>query len=198
MITKERLKLLSPTAPTVLLDALAPILDKPMAAISLLKRAHFMAQICHESDMFRRLQENGNYSPERIKVIFPKFAARAKELAHNPEKLFNAVYANRYGNGDEASGDGYRYSGKGLIQLTFKSNYKEIGDALGVDLVGHPESACELKNAVNIALHFFNKRNIWPACELDDVAKVTKLINGGNNGEIERRALTEKAKTIFV
>lgn len=165
---------------------------------TILRRAHFIAQIAHESGGFKRMVENLNYSAMRIGEVWPRLAPRAHELAHRPEALANAAYANRLGNGDEASGDGWRYRGRGLVQLTGRENYRTMGMALGLELSANPNQAAEPEIAVRIALTFWRSRNCNDPADMDDVDAVTRLINGGTHGLAERRALTEKAKRIFV
>lgn len=164
---------------------------------TLLRRSHFVAQIAHESSGFKRMIESLNYSAARIAQVFPKLKERAAELAHNPEGLGNAAYTNRLGNGDEASGDGFRYRGRGLIQLTGRDNYRAAGVALGLEMIGNASQAAEPEIAVKVALWFWQTRQCNLPADLDDVEMVTHRINGGINGLAERRALTERAKTIF-
>jgi putative chitinase len=201
MFTAERLRQLA-EAPAVLAMALAPHLDKSageFGVTNLMRRAHFIAQACHESGRFARLTENMNYSAMRIPAIWPRLAPRAEELAHRPEALANAAYANREGNGPEESGDGWRYRGRGLIQLTFRNNYRARGLALGLDLEAEPNLAAEPEIAVKSALSFWRDEGCNEIADLDDVGAVTKKINGpAALGLKERRELTERAKTIFV
>ena len=200
IFTAARLRDLCPQPDNPLLPrfALALEAEAPGSGVeTLLRRAHFMAQIAHESGGFKRLTENLNYSPARIAEIFPKLAARADELAYQPEKLGNAAYAGKIGNGDEASGDGWRYRGRGLIQLTGRDNYRAAGIALGLEFIGNPGQAAEPEIAVRAALWFWDKRQCNLAADLDDVELVTKRINGGLHGLANRRRLTDDAKTIF-
>lgn len=200
VFTPDRLRDLCPQPGSDRIDILADTLtDKAddFGLTSTLRRAHFIAQIAHESSGFKRLTENLNYSAQRIGEVWPRLKPRAKDLAYQPEKLGNAAYADRMGNGDEASGDGYRFSGRGFIQLTGRDNYREVGVALGTDLIGSPKKAAEPGTAALIALHFWQSRGCNDAADLDDVAKVTRLINGGLVGFEERQRLTREAKRIF-
>ncbi len=163
-----------------------------------LRRAHFIAQVAHESAGFTRLKESLNYSALRIAAVWPKLASRAHALEHRPEALANAAYAGRFGNGDEASGDGWRFRGRGLIMLTFRANYRERGESIGVNLVGDPDKAADPGLAAEIALDYWKSKKCNDAADRDDVEKVTRLINGGTNGLEDRRTLTAKAKGIFV
>jgi len=198
--TTDRLRELCPQPITGSLEALAAALDEHADSVgvnTLLRRAHFTGQMAHESGGFRRFVENLNYSAVRIGEVWPRLAARAHELANNPEKLGNAAYCDRMGNGNEASGDGWRYRGRGLTMLTGKSNYAAAGNALGIDLITNPQRAADPGDAARIALWFWGSRKCNDAADLDDVEKVTRLINGGAVGLEERRRLTREAKRIF-
>lgn len=201
IITSDRLKALAVGHPATLAEDVAPYLAKHAASFGIttpLRCAHLVAQLCYESAYLGRLSENLNYSAERIREIFPKFASRAEELAHRPEGLANAVYANRFGNRDEVSGDGHRYRGRGLIMVTFRDNYREIGVALGTDMIGSPNLLMDPEWAARAALVYWSRHGCNDPADLDDVAGVTKIINGGAHGLTERRALTDAAKAIFV
>lgn len=156
-----------------------------------LRLCHFLAQICCESDFFCRLEEALNYTAPRIAAVWPRLADRADKLAGKPEALANAAYANKNGNGDEASGDGYRYRGRGLLQITGKANYAEAG------FVAHPEMLSTAKASVASAISFWDKHKCNAAADRDDVVAVTKIINGGANGLADRKVLTMRAKLIF-
>lgn len=132
-----------------------------------LRIAHFLAQTCHESAGFRTTEE---------------FASGQN-------------YENRADLGNVHPGDGPRYKGRGLIQLTGRANYRSLGEILDLNLEGDPELAAEPVLSLTIACEFWKKKDVNAACDLDDVVLVTKLINGGKNGLPERRALTSKAKT---
>lgn len=201
IFTSARLRDLVPQPPSGTLDTLADALEDqaPKFAVStLLRRAHFMGQIAHESGGFRRFVENLNYSAHRIEAVWPRLRPRAAALANKPEALGNAAYADRMGNGNEAGGDGYRYRGRGLIQLTGRNNYRDAGGALGIDLLGSPQRAAEPMDAVKIALWFWASKRCNAPADQDDVEEVTRRINGGLNGLAERRTLTEAAKAIFL
>lgn len=200
-ITAARIYALCPRATPATVDAIAHELDADAAAFgvtSLLRRAHLMAQLAHESGGFTRMLENLNYSEPRIGQVWPRLAPRAHELAHNPQKLGDAAYAGRFGNGNEHSGDGFRFRGRGLIQLTFKDNYRERGHAIGLDLVSHPDLAAEPHTASKLALSFWQHAGCNALADADDVEGVTRKINGGTNGLAERKELTLKAKGIFL
>jgi putative chitinase len=202
VITTEKLKAFAPSARDDLLAPLAAAFESrlPAAGIdTLLRRAHFLAQVAVESGGFHRLEENLHYSAGRIAAVWPRLTGRAAALAGNPEALANAAYAGRNGNRDEASADGWRYRGRGLIQLTGRANYLAAGDALGIPLIDYPDTAAEPETAVCIALWFWNARHCNGPADHDDADAVTRLINGpGMAAAAERRALVAKAKTIFV
>lgn len=164
-----------------------------------LRRAYFMGQVAHESAGFTRLEENLHYSAARIKAVWPRLAPRADALAQNPEALANAAYGGRLGNDDAATGDGWRYRGRGFIMLTGRDNYSFFGAAAGHDLLKNPEDAATPAIAARLALAFWRARNCNPVADLDDIEAVTRRINGVALEGIDlRRALTAKAKTIFL
>ena len=150
--------------------------------------AAIMAQTSHESMHFKIMQENLNYSASGLTSIFGKYfnPETAAQYAKQPEKIANKVYANRMGNGPEESGDGYKYRGRGFIQLTGKSNYTAAGQSLGIDLVGNPDLAADPKNAANIAIWFF-KKNIKRITNWADTLQITKVVNGGTIGLADRQ-----------
>lgn len=154
--------------------------------------AQFMAQLDHESGHFTRVEENLRYSAKRLRQIFPKYyktdaEAQADEM--QPQKIANRVYANRMGNGPPESGDGYKYRGRGLIQLTGKDNYKRFGSMVGMDLVGNPDMAGSLSTAADIAAAFYKKNVMDRGIPAEDTKKVTKAINGGSIGLSDRESL---------
>ena len=157
-----------------------------------LRLAHFLAQCSHESGNFKLVRENLNYSAEGLRKIFNKYFptdAIAQQYARQPQKIANRVYASRMGNGNEASGDGYKYSGKGYIQLTGKDNYKAFSDFIGEDCVANPELVAT-KYPLTSAGFFFNRNKLWAICDkgnsTDIVTLVTKRVNGGTIGLDDR------------
>lgn len=153
--------------------------------------AMFLAQIGHESGGLSVVQENLNYRAERLTVVFPKYFKdiSAAGYAHNPEKIANRVYANRMGNGDEDSGDGYRYRGRGLIQLTGYNNYASFAADMGIDIDEAVEYLSTPEGAAMSAGWYWNKTNLNQWADSLDVITVTKKINGGTNGLAEREHL---------
>jgi len=144
MITLSQLQQIMPRAGQRA-EAFLDRLNDAMEEFSIdtpLRQAAFLSQAAHESNQLASLTENLNYSAVRLRQVWPTRFQNdevAAAYANNPQKLASKVYASRMGNGDEASGDGYRYCGRGIFQLTGKDNYERCGTALGIDLVAHPE-----------------------------------------------------------
>jgi len=161
--------------------------------------AMFLAQVGHESGGLRTIKENLNYSADRLKVIFPKYfrGVDPSGYARNPEKIANLVYANRMGNGNEASGDGYRYCGRGLIQLTGKSNYQAFAQDMGWTLEDATAWLAEPEGACWSAGWFWDSRELNQWADKGDVLTVTKKINGGTIGLEDRKSHYEAALEIF-
>ncbi|QNA91172.1 glycoside hydrolase family 19 protein [Massilia sp. Dwa41.01b] len=194
-----------------------------------MRLAHFLAQIGHESS-FRASEENGHYSAARMHEVFgcrggaagydrarddcrlgldgqparlrPKLWLEQDSYAGNPARLLSYVYANRLGNGDEESGDGYRYRGRGLIQLTGKANYQAFTQAHNArdsgdprDFVADPDLLLsELKYAIESAFHYWETRKVNALADLDDLEGVTRAVNGGLNGLDDRGARLARIK----
>jgi putative chitinase len=160
-----------------------------------LRIAHFMAQIQHESN-FKAIGENLSYSKDGLLRTFGKYftenieaepqKAHANQYARQPMMIANRVYANRMGNGNEQSGEGWKYRGRGFIQVTGKSNYIELSRKTGIDFVNNPDLLLTEANALISALWFWNSRNLNALSDKDDVRGITQSINGGNNGLAER------------
>ena len=151
--------------------------------------AAFIAQCAHESGGFRFLKENLNYKAESLMKTFPKYFSdkdTANAYAKQPAKIANRVYANRMGNGDEASGDGFKYCGRGLIQLTGKSNYSWFAASLEIS----PEEASAyletFEGAAQSACWFWESNNLNVEADAGDIKKMTKKINGGYIGLDDR------------
>lgn len=156
-----------------------------------LRLAHLLAQASHESGHFKSVTENLNYSADGLKKIFPKyFPGNLNEsYARNPQKIANKVYSSRMGNGDEASGDGFRYRGRGFLQTTGKSNYAEFNKIVDDDVIANPDLVAT-KYALASAAFFFQKNNLWSICDKgasdEIVTLVSKRVNGGTIGISER------------
>jgi putative chitinase len=156
-----------------------------------LRLAHFLAQCGHESGGFKATQENLNYSADGLKKIFPKYfpGTLSEGYARNPQKIASKVYASRMGNGDEASGEGYKFRGRGYIQLTGKANYQGFTKFIGEDCIANPDLVAT-KYPLASAAYFFNSNKLWEICDrgADEatVTSVTKRVNGGVIGLSDR------------
>jgi putative chitinase len=157
-----------------------------------LRLAHFLAQCGHESGGFRVTQENLNYSAKGLMGIFKKYfptEAIANQYQRNPQKIANKVYANRMSNGDEASGDGFKFRGRGYIQLTGRDNYTQFGKAIGEDIAGNPDSVSS-KYALLSAAWFWSKNGLNKLADGGatdaTVTSITKRVNGGTIGLPDR------------
>jgi putative chitinase len=160
--------------------------------------AHFFAQIAHETGNFKLFEENLNYSAKGLIKTFPKYFKNdllAKSYERKPEKIANKVYANRMGNGNEASLDGWKYRGRGFIQLTGRNGYANFAEYVqNFDIVNNPDLVVE-QYALASALYYFHNNNIWDKCKKVDntsILAVTKAINGGTNGLQDRIEKTYK------
>jgi putative chitinase len=168
-----------------------------------LRLAHFLAQCGHESGNFKVFNENLNYSAQGLRKIFGKYFptdALAKQYERQPQKIANKVYANRMGNGDEASGEGFKFRGRGFIQLTGKSNYSAFSKFIGEDVVANPDLIAT-KYPLSSAGFFFDSNKLWALCDLgateDAVTKVTKRVNGGTHGLDDRIAKFKKFSSLL-
>ena len=156
-----------------------------------LRLAHFLSQCAHESGNFKFIKENLNYSESALNSIFGKYFkdTPASEYARNPEKIASRVYANRMGNGTEESKEGWKFRGRGYIQLTGKNNYSEFSKFIGEDCVENPDLVSD-KYPLASAAFFFEKNNLWTICDMgsseDVVTKLTKRVNGGTHGLEDR------------
>ncbi|CAA7615682.1 glycoside hydrolase family 19 protein [Magnetospirillum sp. UT-4] len=155
-----------------------------------LRLAAFLAQIAHESGQFRGLVENLNYSAEALLRVFPRHfdATQATAYARQPGRIAARAYANRMGNGDETSGDGWRYRGRGLIQVTGHDNYAACGAALGLDLIAQPELLEQPGAAARSAGWFWHKSGLNRQADARDIETITRRINGGLTGLQDRKA----------
>ena len=175
-------------------DTLDELLEE-YAINTRLRAAHFLAQVLHESARMARVTENLNYSKTGLRKVFRKYftEAQAEQYHRKPEKIANRVYANRIGNGDEASGDGWRYRGRGLMQLTGKANYENFAKWLGEDVVSEPDRVAT-EYPVHCAVYYWAKNDLNALADRDDVVAITKRINGGVNGLEDRVELLDLAK----
>jgi putative chitinase len=162
------------------------------------RQACFIGQTMHESGGYKFLRENLNYSARSLMNTWPsRFPDidTAEKYERNPEKIANKVYGGRMGNTEE--GDGAKYIGRGLIQLTGKENYKNCSDAIGVDLVANPDLLSDPQYAALSAGWFWNKRNLNASADLMDIVGMTKKINGGVIGLEDRKAKINKVLDIL-
>lgn len=164
------------------------------------QQAMFIGQCSHECGNFRLLEENLNYRAETLMKLWPKrFPSLefAKQYEKNPKKIANSVYANRMGNRDEASGDGYRFRGRGALQCTGHSTYFHAGKALGIDFVMQPDLIATPKYAALTAGWFWETHKLNPPADALDYTKVTKIINGGLIGLDDRIKHTQQALAVL-
>ncbi|PVZ71763.1 glycoside hydrolase family 19 protein [Pelagibaculum spongiae] len=166
-----------------------------------LRQAHFLAQLIHESGGLRYNEENLNYSSEALRSVFGKYFESdemANACARAPEQIANIVYANRMGNGDDESGDGWRYRGRGLIQLTGHDNYQLFADACGIDVISDPDLiAKEIPLSVATATWYWDHCQLNQLADKDDLREITRHINGGDNGLEDRQRLLDDAKNML-
>lgn len=185
--------------PDIWADALNPAMEQFQIS-SPARVASFLAQTGHESSQFNKLTEGLYYkTAARLVAVWPKrfpSEAVAAPYVANEEKLANYIYANRIGNGPESSGDGFRFRGRGLIQITGRSNYSDVGKALGIDLLAKPELLIDPKWAAMSAAYYWFGHGLNALADdetddndLADFTTITKKINGGTAGLKERYAL---------
>jgi putative chitinase len=203
-LTIEQLKQLLPKNPYVAQwhNALQQLL--PDYGINTPQRiAAFIAQCAHESGGFTALKENLNYKAVTLRKIFPKYfpdedtAQHYANLPNKQQAIANKVYANRMGNGDEASGDGYRYCGRGLIQLTGKDNYTWFAASLDIPVEEASQYLETFEGAAQSACWFWETNNLNQWADKDDILTLTKRINGGTIGLEDRKKHYEHAKHVL-
>jgi putative chitinase len=212
-ITEAQLLRILPNARPVA-GIFVPALNRAMARFGITtpaRQAAFLAQVGHESGQLRSLSESLYYKDaERVAQMFkygfdlnhngrvdPAEVEFAKGYLRNSEKLANRVYGGRYGNGPEASGDGYKYRARGLIGITFRDNYRLCGKALGVPLVEQPELLAQPEYAALSAAWFWWDRGLNDKADLGLFDGISSVINGGSNGRAERRELWATAKAVL-
>ena len=163
------------------------------------RAAHFFAQTAHESGNFKAFSENLNYGAKGLLGIFKKYfptEEKALEYERKPEKIANLVYASRMGNGDEASGEGWKFRGRGALQLTGKDNYQAFADYLKKPEIMDNPDLVATQYSFESAIFFFDKNKLWSICDegVNDIVilKLTKRINGGTHGLEDRTLKTKK------
>jgi putative chitinase len=199
-LTKEQLSQIIPGNPYLdhWHDSLSQAL--PDYEINTPKRvAAFLAQCGHESGGFTAIKENLNYKAESLVKVWPKYfnASNANDYAHNQEKIANRAYANRMGNGSEESGDGFKFCGRGLIQLTGRSNYQAFADSIQISIDDASEYLKTFEGCVQSACWFWEANNLNKWADADDIEKMTKIINGGTLGLDDRTRLYQQALQIL-
>ena len=166
-----------------------------------MRAAGFLAQIAVESMELRATVENLNYSTNGLLKTFPKYfnAVTAQQYARKPQAIANRVYANRMGNGNEASGDGWRFRGRGLIQLTGRANYQAYQDSgfCRGSIIMHPELLEKYPGALKSAMWYWLSHGLNAIADRGDITAMTRAINGGLNGLEERKRYYERAKNAF-
>jgi putative chitinase len=201
-LSSSQLSAIMPACPDA--DSWTPAINTAMAQFDITttdRMAAFLAQLAQESGQLKQLAENLNYSAQRLMQVWPTrfpMLDKAKLYEHNPEKLANCVYAKRLGNGDETSGDGWRYRGRGLIQLTGRSNYQAAAHGIGQPLEEQPDLLVQPGAAALSAAWFWKSHGLNELADgsgTDNFQTITKWINGGTVGLKERMAFWEKAKT---
>lgn len=175
-----------------------------------LRLSHFLGQLMHESMMLSRVVENLNYTPTailktfnsptktRFSIATANVLGRTENKRADQQMIANIAYANRMGNGPRESGDGWRYRGRGLIQITGKVNYQDVAKALTIDCVDNPDLLVVPLYAALSAGHYWNSRKLNTFADNDNLLAITKAINGGTNGLDERKIYVERCKALFL
>ncbi len=204
MLTPAVLRELFPHGMPPLLTAIAAQQEEVFARFEIGAdgdRLHFLlAQIGHETDGLTRVEENLNYSAQRLCAVWPRrfpSLGAAAECAGNPEKLGDMVYGGRMGNQPAGSGDGFRYRGRGLLQLTGRDGYAQVGRVAAIDLVGQPELAAAPDTALVAACAFWSWKGLNTIADTGDFTAATRRINGGVTGLPERKAWLDKVRRVL-
>jgi len=203
MITDDSLKQIMPKLPDAKRAGLLPPLQSAMNefAVNTPKReAAFLAQIAHESGELTIFAENLNYSAKGLMGTWPKRfpdLATAQKYERNPQKLANYVYANRVGNGSEASGDGWRFRGRGPIQITGRENYQKYGSRLNVDLINNSDRAAAPDVGFRVAGLYWKENGLNELADGEMFETITKRINGGTKGLEDRKQYYVRAKMVL-
>lgn len=175
-----------------------PIVIEKFGINTPFRMAHFLGQCHHESDRFKSLSENLNYSSDGLLKTFKKYftPSTATQYARKAPAIANLVYANRMGNGNEASGDGYKFRGRGAIQLTGKANYDAFGKSIGVDLISNPDPVATSYALISAAWFFKNCLSLCDKGINDEIiTQVSKKVNGGTIGLYDRITQAKKYYT---
>lgn len=203
MISLSKLRLVCPLSPAA---SLAPFIEPLLATFAergidtILRQAHFIAQYAQETGGFQWLEEKLRYTTvdALIAATKPRWDALDADDAwgylNQPERLANRIYANRMGNGDEASGDGWKYRGRGLPHLTGRDNYRRGGIALNLDLVSHPDVLLKVEPAVRAGGWFWEENGLNELADRNDIKAITKRVTGGDNGLPQRVGFYQLAR----
>ena len=204
MISLQDLKTLFPRGREDIVEAFASQANSVFADFGISNTPNrlqfFLAQVAHESGGLTVIEENLRYSAKRLTEVWPSrfpTLASAEPFGNNPEALANKVYASRMGNGTPDSGDGWKYRGRGYIQITGRDGYRSVGAAIGMNLEADPDRAEALPDALRVACGFWKLKNINAACDEGDFVKVTRLINGGTIGLADREAWLQKVRNVL-
>ena len=168
--------------------------------VGIARQAAFLSQLGVESGCLQAMTENLSYSAQRLREVWPtRFPSLASTsgYARNPQALANKVYSGRMGNGNEASGDGWKYRGRGMIQLTGKANYEKCGHGIGFDLVGNPDLLTAPRLAAMSAAWFWSTNGLNRLADEGDQAAICKRVNGGHHGLASRIAMFELARRVL-
>jgi putative chitinase len=205
-VTRNQILAIMPMARNAV-DRYLPYLNTHMNECGITSReriCHFLATIAVESSELRAVEENLNYSADGLRKTFPKYfktMAIARSYERHPQQIANRVYANRCGNGNEASGDGWRFRGRGLIQYTFRDNYKEYAKWCGYDVEKQPELLAQPKGAVRSACHYYQSRGCNEFADgggTDEVFRaIRKKVNGGTNGLEAVKLYYQRARKVI-
>lgn len=199
-VTTKQLKLIAPKAkkPAELAEMLSQISDS-WGINTPARMAMFIAQCAHESAEFTVFSENLNYSESALLRVFKKYftVATARDYARQPELIANRVYANRMGNGDEQSGDGWKYRGGGAIQLTGHNNFKAFAADIGLSIDEAVDAVRRLPGALEAAMWFWEQNDLNRFADKGDVLGATKAINGGTHGITQRQEYYARAVAAF-
>lgn len=206
-IDERQLLLILPNARPVA-GVFLPALDAAMGEFRIdtpPRVAAFIAQVGHESAHLTRCVESLTYSAQRLAAVWPRRfrsadgspTALAREVAYQPERIANLVYAGRNGNGDEASGDGWRFRGRGLLQVTGRSNYRSVGEGLAQPFVARPQLLAEPRWACRSAAWWWQRNGLGELADAGRFEDITRRINGGLNGLEERLLLWRRAQEVL-
>lgn len=202
MVTDDSLKQIMPKLPDAKRAAFLPALQRALNEFGVntpKREAAFLAQIAHESAELNIFAENLNYGAKGLMATWPKRfdAAKAQQYERNPQKIASYVYANRIGNGDEASGDGWRFRGRGPIQITGRENYQKYGSRLNVDLINDPDKAATPEVGFRIAGLYWRENGLNELADGGMFETITKRINGGLKGLEDRVKYYTRAKQVL-